>query len=1015
MIILSGTKINSVRRRLIPNWVLLALLALLLLLSPQECLYASGGGHGGGGGGGGGGGFGFGIQFNLDLSRGLRPPPGAVDTEKHEEILDVSTDSDENRPKAQRKSVEMIPSRKLVSPRVLYLNELAMDIDKTLIELARKDPVSAVKLYKNALAQAQKQRDVQGEMTALENLGHIYFLTGQFQKGAEFYDKVLKIARGLKNPEQEAVALRNLAAIHIAWADYDDAEALNQEALKLFDDRSSSRGAQMTLNNIAVMEKNRGRFNRAAQDYARALEANKEANLMQIKTLTNLGNLFAARGEPVKASESFQAAADLSGKIADSKAQGEALLNLSKVQLENGEADKALENSKRALDSFYKVGAPPDYAKKLIGDICLDLGKTQEAESYIKESDFDSSLGRLYLVKGDLDSAKKHYEQLMKTAEKAGNLDELFTAYTGLGKVYEAKKNYAQASQYYSKAVDLTEDMRSVLLLSERQNFFAGKINGFYRSEPGKGLVRVTLKQDKASQSIYPSELTRARNFADTLAQKLDGDYFGVPAEVRKEEMEVTDKLASLKMGMDAIPKDMDKDRLNDIKRQIKAAETERTAFLRKLREKYKDYASIKYPTPVKLETSALNPNEYVMVFDVTSEGVGTRLIKGKKVVRGNFVEWKPEEMERDVINFQRSFNGRDLRSFDVDLSSRIYKRLMGDSLKEVPVGAPITIIPDGVLALAPFEALVVDGKANWRQGKWGDYPDGLNYLGDRNPLVYGQSLTALTVTRGLKEKAKTKSASREGDRILVMADPVFDMADDRAQGATSESRDTGKDSAQYPRLMVAIEDISKGGANPIPRLEKTEQLANNLRNLYGDSCDAFIGLQATKGRFLEQVTQKNKDYSSIVLATHGDISNKAAWLLEPVLYLTMGSQKMDGLLTMSEVAGLKLDTDIAALTACKTGLGENLAGEGVMSMGRAFQCAGAKTVLMSLWSVADESSVMLMDEFYKNIKNGKANLQAWQEAKTHIRKAGFEHPFFWAAFVMVGDPGSPVVSSTRN
>ena len=407
MIILSGTKINSVRRRLIPNWVLLALLALLLLLSPQECLYASGGGHGGGGGGGGGGGFGFGIQFNLDLSRGLRPPPGAVDTEKHEEILDVSTDSDENRPKAQRKSVEMIPSRKLVSPRVLYLNELAMDIDKTLIELARKDPASAVKLYKNALAQAQKRRDLLEEMTANESLGHIYFLTGQFQKGAESYEKVLKIARGVKNSELEAVALRNLAAIHIAWADYDDAEAMNQEALKLFDDRSSSRGAQMTLNNIAVMEKNRGRFNRAAQDYARALEANKEANLMQIKTLTNLGNLFAARGEPVKASESFQAAADLSGKIADSKAQGEALLNLSKVQLENGEADKALENSKRALDSFYKVGAPPDYAKKLIGDICLDLGKTQEAESYIKESDFDSSLGRLYLVKGDIDSSKK--------------------------------------------------------------------------------------------------------------------------------------------------------------------------------------------------------------------------------------------------------------------------------------------------------------------------------------------------------------------------------------------------------------------------------------------------------------------------------------------------------------------------------------------------------------------------------------------------------------------------------
>lgn len=108
----------------------------------------------------------------------------------------------------------------------------------------------------------------------------------------------------------------------------------------------------------------------------------------------------------------------------------------------------------------------------------------------------------------------------------------------------------------------------------------------------------------------------------------------------------------------------------------------------------------------------------------------------------------------------------------------------------------------------------------------------------------------------------------------------------------------------------------------------------------------------------------------------------------------------------MSEVAGLKLDADIAALTACKTGLGANLAGEGVMSMGRAFQCAGVNTVLMSLWSVEEKSSVALMEQFFKNIKEGKEKIRSWQEAKTHIRKEGFEHPFFWSAFVMVGDPG---------
>ena len=77
--------------------------------------------------------------------------------------------------------------------------------------------------------------------------------------------------------------------------------------------------------------------------------------------------------------------------------------------------------------------------------------------------------------------------------------------------------------------------------LSERRNFFAKRINGFLRSEPGRGLVRVTLKQNKADQSIYPSEVIRARGFADSLSQKAEGRNFDVPAEVLEKETKVDD------------------------------------------------------------------------------------------------------------------------------------------------------------------------------------------------------------------------------------------------------------------------------------------------------------------------------------------------------------------------------------------------------------------------------------------------------------------------------------------
>jgi CHAT domain-containing protein len=98
------------------------------------------------------------------------------------------------------------------------------------------------------------------------------------------------------------------------------------------------------------------------------------------------------------------------------------------------------------------------------------------------------------------------------------------------------------------------------------------------------------------------------------------------------------------------------------------------------------------------------------------------------------------------------------------------------------------------------------------------------------------------------------------------------------------------------------------------------------------------------------------------------------------------------------------MNADIATLTACQTGLGRELSGEGTMGMGRAFQYAGARSVLMSLWSVAEKSSVQQVKSFFKHRMDGKSKLDALKLARDEIRKAGYDHPFFWAAFILVGE-----------
>jgi len=106
----------------------------------------------------------------------------------------------------------------------------------------------------------------------------------------------------------------------------------------------------------------------------------------------------------------------------------------------------------------------------------------------------------------------------------------------------------------------------------------------------------------------------------------------------------------------------------------------------------------------------------------------------------------------------------------------------------------------------------------------------------------------------------------------------------------------------------------------------------------------------------------------------------------------------------MTEVMGLKLNAEVAALTACNTGMGKNLTGEGVMGMDRAFPYAGAKTVLMSLWSVAEKSTTLLTERFFSYLKESKDKLEALRLARADVRRDGYEHPFFWSPFILVGE-----------
>jgi len=99
----------------------------------------------------------------------------------------------------------------------------------------------------------------------------------------------------------------------------------------------------------------------------------------------------------------------------------------------------------------------------------------------------------------------------------------------------------------------------------------------------------------------------------------------------------------------------------------------------------------------------------------------------------------------------------------------------------------------------------------------------------------------------------------------------------------------------------------------------------------------------------------------------------------------------------------MKIGAYVAVLSACKTGMG-HITGEGVMGMGRAFQYAGVRSVIMSLWSVEEKSATMLTEKFFQYLKEGNTPTEALRKAKNYIKSEGYRHPAFWAPFIIVGD-----------
>ena len=305
-----------------------------------------------------------------------------------------------------------------------------------------------------------------------------------------------------------------------------------------------------------------------------------------------------------------------------------------------------------------------------------------------------------------------------------------------------------------------------------------------------------------------------------------------------------------------------------------------------------------------------------------------------------------------------------------------------------------LVIVADGKLQYIPFEVLRVPKSTENDQGQ--SQTVLLN-----NEIVYQQSASTLAMLREVLRPNATKT-------VAVIADPVFNNVDPRVTASQRQNM-TAMAREAKEKLDRSLRDIGDTGEGEfaLAKLDYSRREADAIEKIAprGSSLKA-VGFKANRSLVTNPVL---KQFQTVHFATHGILNDEHPELSGIVLsMLDERGQPADGFLTLRDIYNLDLPVHLVVLSACRTGVGRSIRGEGLIGLTRGFMYAGAQSLVVSLWRVDDKATAELMTRFYRHMleKDKLPAAEALRQAKLEMMQSNpmWRAPYYWAGFVLHGD-----------
>jgi CHAT domain-containing protein/tetratricopeptide (TPR) repeat protein len=883
-------------------------------------------------------------------------------------------------------------------------------------------------LYKQAQAILEKHKHA-SLGTAYVSLGRLQGNSGKYAEADAFYEKASAALTAVHGPDSLALApvFGNWGSVRASQRRYAEAESYLRRSLLLYEKGYGPDSADVarSLSNIAVIFTLQGKRAEADASLRRALDIQtkifgSDHSSLQ-STLTNIGNAHFYAGEYDKADVLYRRVLDIAQKNLgpDNPAVGLALRNLAGNDIKRGNFSDAEIQLQRSLE-IYEKSYGTDHV--ILGEILSKLAETYRSE------------GRLDEARATATRALALVEKAAEATPLSGNesAEELAVIEDLAGKPSMALNHMRQVTSRLLSHAESESRGKSgdggVISLAQKGKSFRRHLASAASVAATGGQASADLKQEAfeiAQWSVQSSAGSAVQQMALRFASGS-----GRLGELVRESQDLTaflkDRDKTLIDALSVPEAKRNKSLVETVRRQGADAERKLTDLTARIGKEFPEYAELTAPKPLKAaDIQQLLAADEALLFWVTGDAQAERLDAAEKhqsyvfaVTREGF-EWKTIDLGAqalaekvaefrnglDVVEFRDSVAAGKPKLFNLEIAHALYDTLIAPVASVLKDKRQLLVVPSGALTALPIHLLVTEKPAK-PVTNVGDVPA----YRDAAWLLKSHAVAVLPSVGSLKALRVFAQEGQATKPMIGFGDPVFSPA--QAASAKKEQRTkvaakTRSYSDYWNGAGVDREQLAKA----LPRLEESaDELKAVAEKVGADGADIHLREAASESNVKRTALS---DFQIVYFATHGLVAGDIKGLAEPSLALSLpktASDLDDGLLTASEIAHLKLNADWVVLSACNTIAGDKPGAEALSGLARAFFFAGARSLLVSHWTVDSAAATRLAISSFDAIKSdpkaGRAEAlrKAMLAYMNDNSSAVNAHPAFWGPFALIGE-----------